>query len=181
MRKHPCPAIIDIEASGFGAHSYPIEIGAVNARGDRYCALIQPQPDWTHWSEQAQRIHGIARELALNSGKPARQVCAELNQFLGAITCYSDAWTHDSPWLTRLFFAGRTNPSFHLSPIELIASEDQLLCWDETKQRLQQQLAIRRHRASGDAYLIQQTYLATRQLANCPTKVAERRAAGKGL
>lgn len=181
MHKPACPAIIDIEASGFGAHSYPLEIGAVNAKGERYCALIHPLADWNHWCEGAAQIHGITRELVEQRGKPVRQVCAELNQFLGEITCYSDAWTHDSPWLTRLYFGARCNPSFHLSPIELIATEDQLLCWDETKRRLQQQLGICRHRASGDAYLIQQTYLASRQLAQCPRKIAELRAAGKGL
>ena len=36
MRHNPCPTIIDIEASGFGSRSYPIEIGAIKANGERY-------------------------------------------------------------------------------------------------------------------------------------------------
>lgn len=181
MRKPACPTIIDIEASGFGSYSYPIEIGVVTMTGERYCALIRPQDDWTHWCERAQQIHGISRDMLQEKGKHPHQICAELNHLLNDTTCYSDAWTHDSPWLNRLFFAARTYPSFHLSPIEIIATEAQLLCWDETKHKLQTQLLIKRHRASGDAYLIQQTYLKTRQLVANPAKIAELLALGKSL
>lgn len=164
MRRLPTPTIIDIEASGFGSHSYPIEIGVVKTNGERYCALIQPLPEWQHWSEGAQAVHGISRQLIETCGRKPRDICLELNQFLGDITAYSDAWTHDSPWLNRLFFAARINPCFHLSPIELIATEAQLMLWDQTKKRLEKHLDIKRHRASGDAYLIQQTFLEARRL-----------------
>lgn len=164
MRKPSCPIIIDIEASGFGAHSYPIEIGVVKANGDRYCALIKPAPDWEHWCKSAQSVHGITRELLSMRGKDPAQVCHELNGFLQDETAYSDAWTHDSPWLNRLFYTARVHAFFHLSPIELIATEEQLMLWDATKKRLEQQLNIQRHRASGDAFLIQQTYVETRRL-----------------
>jgi len=164
MRKPLYPTIMDFEASGFGAHSYPIEVGVINDKGERYCSLIKPVDDWQHWSLEAEKIHGISRETLCQYGKSARQVCRELNQFLGETTCYSDAWTHDSPWLNRLYFAARTNPSFRLSSIELIASEAQLLCWDKVKQRLTEEMTEVRHRASGDALLIQQTYIATRDL-----------------
>ncbi|WP_049631906.1 hypothetical protein [Cellvibrio sp. pealriver] len=173
MRRLPNPTIIDIEASGFGSRSYPIEIGVVKTNGDRYCALIEPPPEWDHWSESAQSIHGISRGLLESRGRKPHDICIELNQFLGEITAYSDAWTHDSPWLNRLFFAGRIQPSFHLSPIEMIASEAQLLLWDQTKKRLEKRLDIKRHRASGDAYLIQQTYLETRNLVNTQPALAK--------
>lgn len=172
MRRLPHPTIIDIEASGFGSHSYPIEIGVVKTNGDRYCALIEPQPDWDHWCEHAQSIHGITRKLIENRGRTPRSVCLELNQFLGEITAYSDAWTHDSPWLNRLFFAARVYPSFHLSPIEMIATEAQLLVWDKTKKHLEKRLDIKRHRASGYAYLIQQTFLETRRLIDTRPSLA---------
>lgn len=174
MRRLPNPTIIDIEASGFGSLSYPIEIGVVKTNGERYCALIEPQPEWNHWSNTAQAVHGISRRLIENCGRPPREVCVELNQFLGDITAYSDAWTHDSPWLNRLFFAARINPSFHLSAIEMIATEAQLLLWDKTKKQLEQRLDIKRHRASGDAYLIQQTYLVTRRLIDVRPALALR-------
>lgn len=176
MRRLHNPTIIDIEASGFGSRSYPIEIGAVKANGERYCALIAPQPEWDHWSDSAQAIHGITRTLIESRGRQPCDICNELNAFLGEITAYSDAWTHDNPWLNRLFFAGRVKPSFHLSPIEMIATEAQLLLWDKTKRLLEKRLDIKRHRASGDAYLIQQTFIETRRLID--TKPALARCTG---
>lgn len=175
MRQNPCPTIIDIEASGFGSNSYPIEIGAIKPNGDRYCALIKPLDDWQHWSADAEAVHGISRIALCNRGKPAREVCTELNAFLGEVTAYSDAWTHDSAWLNRLFFAARTQMRFHLSPIEMIASEAQLLLWDATKKQLANEHASRRHRASLDAYLIQQTYLRTRTILQAQPHLAQRR------
>lgn len=174
MRRLPTPTIIDIEASGFGSRSYPIEIGVVKNNGERYCALIEPQLEWDHWSASAQAVHGISRQLIENRGRDPRDICLELNQFLGEITAYSDAWTHDSPWLNRLFFAARINPSFHLSPIEMIATEAQLMVWDQTKKRLEKHLDIKRHRASGDAYLIQQTFLESRRLVDIQPILARR-------
>lgn len=165
MKTPRCPCIIDIEASGFGAHSYPIEIGVVKADGSRYCSLIIPEEDWLHWSVKAEAVHGIPRPLLYERGKPAQQVCQELNLLLGTSTCYSDAWVHDSPWLNRLFWAARMKPEFHLSPIELITTEDQLMIWDDTKQDLCSRLKIHRHRASADAFLIQQTWLMTKHMA----------------
>lgn len=174
MHRPACPTIIDIEASGFGSHSYPIEIGVVKGDGERYCALIERQAGWDHWSDSAQAVHGITRELLAKRGRKPREICEELNFFLGDITAYSDAWTHDSPWLNQLFFAARINPSFHLSPIELIVTEAQLMLWDESKKRLERQLDITRHRASGDAFLIQQTYVQTRAVIDSQPVVARR-------
>jgi hypothetical protein len=174
MHRRGCPTIIAIEASGFGSYSYPIEIGVAKGSGERYCALIRPQPEWEHWCSKAQAVHGISRQLVEARGRCPQEICNELNHFLGDITAYSDAWTHDSAWLNRLFFAARINPRFHLSPIEIIATEAQLLTWDDAKQRLAKQLDIKRHRASGDAYLIQQTYLYTRNLVETYPALARR-------
>jgi len=175
MKTPRCPCIIDIEASGFGAHSYPIEIGVVKADGSRYCSLIAPQDDWVHWSDQAEALHRLSRTAIKEKGKPAKHVCRELNRFIGSGSTYSDAWVHDSPWLNRLFWAGRVNPEFHLSPIELITTEDQLMIWDDTKKDLTRQLKIHRHRASADAFLIQQTWLMTRQMISSRPKISSAR------
>ena len=45
------PTILDLEASGFGRGSYPIEIGFVEAGGLPFCSLIQSAPDWEYWDE----------------------------------------------------------------------------------------------------------------------------------
>lgn len=164
MKKPECPTIIDIEASGFGSASYPIEIGVIKSNGERYCALIKPAADWQHWCDKAEKIHGISRALIESRGKCPQEICEELNIFLQDTTAYSDAWTHDNPWLIHLFFSGRMKQRFRLSAIENIAREEQLLLWDATKIQLRQNFNIQRHRASGDAYLIQQTYIETNRL-----------------
>jgi len=46
-------AILDVEASGFGAGSYPIEVGYVFGDGRSYCTLIRPVSSWTHWDAKA--------------------------------------------------------------------------------------------------------------------------------
>src|SRR3954468_2528729 len=76
------PCVIDIEASGFGRGSYPIEIGFVLPDGTAYCTLIVPDESWTHWDGDAERIHGISRALLQRHGRSASEVANELNQRL---------------------------------------------------------------------------------------------------
>lgn len=59
------PTVVDVEASGFGRASYPIEVGFVLPNGHSFCSLIYPEPEWTHWDPQAETIHHISRELLL--------------------------------------------------------------------------------------------------------------------
>ena len=55
------PTLLDIEASGFGRGSYPIEVGLARADGSVCAFLIQPQNEWTHWDPKAELLHGISR------------------------------------------------------------------------------------------------------------------------
>ena len=103
------PCIIDIEASGFGAGSYPIEVGTVLTDGSAYCSLISPEPDWRHWEHSAEGVHGITRETLREHGKPAAAVAQALNDRLRGHTVYTDAWYHDYQWLARLFDAAMPN------------------------------------------------------------------------
>ena len=157
------PSIMDIEASGFGNQSYPIEIGVVASSGARYCSLIRPEPEWTHWCKDAASIHCIPRRSLLLRGAPIREVASELNEFLKDSTVYSDGWSHDKTWLIKLFYAANMPPTFRLSPIEAITSDEQLAIWDDTKQIVAANMGLLRHRASSDALMIQQTYLETRR------------------
>ena len=68
------PTVVDVEASGFGRASYPIEVGFVLPNGHSFCSLIYPEPEWTHWDPQAETIHHISRELLLKKGHPACEV-----------------------------------------------------------------------------------------------------------
>lgn len=157
-----CPTVLDFEASGFASDSYPIEVGVVTYEGERYCSLIEPQAYWHHWDDDAEAIHGITRIQLHKMGHTVRQVCERLNALLTGQQVYSDAWVWDQRWLITLYDAARLQPSFTFSPIESIVTEEQLMIWDEEKVRVFSAMDSVRHRASSDAYAIQQTYLNTR-------------------
>ena len=152
------PCIIDIEASGFGRGSYPIEVGAVLADGAAYCSLISPEPDWHHWEPSAESVHGITRDVLSQHGKPAEQVAHDLNRCLRGQTVYSDSWYHDYQWLARLFEAAELAPQFKLKDLRELMPPDALARWDDTRAEVLSELQLKRHRASNDARVLQLTW-----------------------
>lgn len=154
------PSVIDIEASGFGARSYPIEVGIVTADGSRYCRLIKPFEGWDFWDGSAENVHGITRDLLLSKGVAGQQVCHELNKLFTEQTLYCDGWSVDYPWMIRLFEQSKVAMNFRVSAIELILQEEHLVEWANKKSQIQHQLQLQRHRASNDAEIVQKTYLA---------------------
>ena len=158
------PNVIDIEASGFGINSYPIEVGVITSDGRRFCRLIKPLHNWTHWDEQAEQLHGIAKDDLQRHGVDARRVCLQLNAFLQNTTAYSDGWTVDSSWIRRLFDEAGVLMSFRVSPLELILSENQMNLWHRVKHVMMRRNNDERHRASNDAKLVQDTYLKTNEI-----------------
>ena len=146
--------VIDFEASGLSAASYPIEVGLMLDDRRLYHTLIRPEPSWTHWCSAAAQTHGIHRSELLKFGKPVTQVCYELNQICQGLTLFSDCWVKDSEWLTRLFTAGGIEPSFYTSPIEYCIGEDDLMRWSESKNEMASREKLLQHRALADAYLI---------------------------
>lgn len=160
------PSIIDVEASGFGPHSYPIEIGVILDDGSKFCSLIMPAPDWDHWSDDAQQAHQISRDVLATCGKSVNEVTDELNELLDGKILYSDGWVVDQPWLTKLFAAAGKEMLFSISPLEMILSEQQMAIWHETKDRIIEDVELQRHRASHDAWLIQETWRQTRSITS---------------
>lgn len=165
MHRPAIPFIIDVEASGFGGSSYPIEVGVALDGGRRFCTLIKPAPEWTHWSEQAEETHGISRTQLATFGKPVREVAQRLNDMLAGLTLYTDGWVVDKPWLITLFHEARLDMQFHVSPLDLILTEAQMDAWHGVKKQIQTETTLVRHRASHDAWLIQETYRRTAALA----------------
>ncbi len=165
MRKHPIyPAIIDIEASSLSSHSYPIEVGVALGKDIKFCSLIRPLTEWTDWCEQAEKTHMISRQDLEVYGKTTKEVASQLNQLLKGQTLYSDGWQVDKSWLTKLFYAARIEMQFQVSPLEMILSEKQMNAWHETKEKIIAKNKLTRHRASTDAWIIQQTYIETAKL-----------------
>lgn len=153
------PTIIDIEASGFGSRSYPIEIGVIRSDGARFCRLIRPFSDWTHWEQEAQDLHGLTREHLEVHGQDGREVCLALNAFLSGATVYSDGWVVDHPWLITLYSAAGMKMDFQVRALEFLLTEYQMEHWRSTRQSVADKLHAARHRASTDAEIIQQTFI----------------------
>ncbi|MDP5032356.1 MAG: hypothetical protein NWQ54_20255 [Paraglaciecola sp.] len=164
-KNHYLPSIIDVEASGFGAHSYPIEVGVIKDNGERFCSLIRPQAGWNHWDEEAEALHGISRSLLQQKGRSPIEVCQDLNHFLSGQTVYSDGWVVDQPWMIKLFHAAGLAMTFSVSSLEMLLNETQMGLWHQTKDNLLANITKPRHRASHDAALIQDTFRLTSQLA----------------
>lgn len=151
------PAVLDIEASGFGRDSYPIEIGFVLPDGGGYCTLVRPEANWTHWDPQAQQLHGITRDTLLRHGRAARDIARHMNQTLRGQTVYSDGWANDYSWLGALFDAADMSPSFHIENLRALLNDSEAALWHQIKAQVAGEMKLRRHRASSDARLLQMT------------------------
>ena len=101
--------IIDLEASGLGPGSWPIEVGLawVEAGAVRtWSSLIRPEPGWDPeaWDPVAEEIHGITRE-ELASAPTAWSVATDLLSRVAGRSVFSDAPEYDGRWVRRLLDA----------------------------------------------------------------------------
>jgi hypothetical protein len=152
---HAAPCVLDIEASGFGRASYPIEIGYVLPDGRAVCMLVRPAPQWTHWDSDAEAVHGIPRQTLLRHGRPIREVAVRLNQDLGGRTVYCDGWAHDYAWLGALFEEAGRAPRFTLASAAQCLAEAHLPLLHGATRHARAELGLARHRASNDARALQ--------------------------
>ena len=74
------PAIIDIEASGFGPQGYPIEVGVALTSGATRCYLVLPIDEWTSWDEAVEQVHRIPRDIIEAHGRPIEEVTNDLKR-----------------------------------------------------------------------------------------------------
>lgn len=149
------PCVIDVEASGFGRNSYPIEIGYVREDGQAWCSLVRPAEGWSHWDPQAEALHGIARPSLLSHGRQVQVVAARLNADLAGRTVYCDGWAHDYVWLAVLFEAAGLVPAFKLASVRQLLDDRRLQRLDGARQLALATLGGGRHRASSDARVLQ--------------------------
>jgi hypothetical protein len=173
------PTLLDIEASGFGRGSYPIEVGFVLAGGESDCMLIRPAPQWTHWDPAAERLHRISRATLRSHGRTPADVVAALNATLYGCTAYTDGWAQDYTWLAVLYDAVNRVPSFRIESLRALLSDDEALRWHRTKQEVADELALERHRASADARLLQATFRRVRAQSKAGEKAAASRDAAR--
>lgn len=153
------PCVIDIEASGFGGGSYPIEVGYVTGDGRTACTLVLPAEGWRHWDRGAERVHGITRAVLLAHGRPVREVAGLLNRDLADQTVYCDGWAHDYSWMARLFDEAECSPAFKLESVNALLDESALARLDAARQAALAEMGLTRHRASNDARALQQAVM----------------------
>jgi hypothetical protein len=151
-----------MEASGFGRDSYPIEIGYVLPDGTAFCTLIRPDAAWTHWDPAAQRLHLLERSTVVQHGHDPAEVAARLNADLGGMTLYCDGWAHDYAWLHLLFDAAGVVPRFRLDNVRRLLTDAEAERWHAVKDQVAREVTFERHRASGDARLLQLTWARVR-------------------
>jgi hypothetical protein len=156
------PAVLDIEASGFGRDSYPVEIGFVLPDGQTYCSLIRPAPDWTHWDPGAERVHHITLQSAIDYGRDVVDVARQLNERLRGRTIYCDGWAHDYVWLNVLFEAAQMTPAFKLDNLRALLTDQEASSFDACKHEVETEMSLQRHRASSDAAVLQRTLVRLR-------------------
>ncbi len=151
--------IIDIEASGLHFDSYPIEV-AVLANGKIKSWLIKPEPDWNYWSDIAEGMHGINREMLQREGLPATRVVRELSVFLKESNglLYSDAAQWDGDWIDTLYFAVREAKPFHVGSIYDLMEPSQKVDFDKLKAKLAESSNYRHHQAAEDVKMIRDAY-----------------------
>ncbi|WP_282348459.1 hypothetical protein [Pseudomonas sp. PS01301] len=108
---------IDFEASGIAPDSYPIEVAVVSS-DITFSSLIKPARYWTHWSFDAQDMHGLSQDQLREQGNTPSAVARHMNQlFSGQVLC-SDS-PQDAFWLDVLFEAADLAPRFELKPLEV--------------------------------------------------------------
>lgn len=151
------PTVLDVEASGFGRNSYPIEIGFVLPDGHTYCTLVRPEPHWSHWDPHAEGLHHISRHLIETRGLAASEVAHMLNARLAGQTVYSDGWANDYTWIATLFEAAGMSPRFRLENLRALLSEHEAEHWHSIKAQVNAERGPHRHRASSDARVLQLT------------------------
>ena len=151
----PPPCVIDVEASGFGRASYPIEVGYVLPDGRARCTLVRPEATWTHWDAAAEQTHHIDRDTLLAKGRPAAEVAQMLNDDLAGLTVYCDGWAHDYTWLGALFEAAGLRPRFKLETVARLLDEQSLARLPGAQHAALAELGLARHRASSDARALQ--------------------------
>lgn len=164
------PVILDIEASGFGAGSYPVEIGYVDTKGEVWSAQVQPHSDWLHWDKEAEKLHQQSRQSLEAHGQTAQEIAAHLNRVFAGQTVYTDGWYQDFVWLHSLYEAAGLTPRFKLEDLSVTLTPEQQAVWHETKQAVRDRFALQQHRASTDAKVLQLTWLTTAEMAAALTE-----------
>ncbi len=109
----------------------------------------------------AEKIHHITNEKLLRHGKPIAKVAESLNKLLTYHTAFAEGWVVERPWIQMLFAEAGLEMSFRLKNLDSITSNEQQAIWESVNNEVVARNNLQRHRASTDAWIIQQTFIQT--------------------
>ena len=147
---------IDIEASGLGADSYPIEVAWKREDGAAQDSfLLNPEYvyGWDDWDEIAEDLHGISQAQLHEKGLRPDDACHRLNQALRDKVVVSDAPEYDLFWLERLFDSQDIAMQFTLRSLQLVLNPLQYEAFGVVGR-----IQFRSHRALDDVEHLIDTY-----------------------
>lgn len=149
-------AFIDLEASGLGARSWPVEAGWAYAEGEAASVLIRPDPAWSEdaWDPRAEALHGLSLATLRREGRSVYDAAAMLNDALRGRAVYSDAPDWDGFWLQRLFATAGVRQEFAVRDFRERLAGIESAAFDALAQEAAL-IAPRRHRAAADARHLQ--------------------------
>ena len=160
-------AFIDLEASGLGVSSWPIEVGWCGVEGEATSLLIKPREEWVaqHWDDEAERLHGLSiAELQANGEEP-KLVCAALNAALKGKRVFCDAPDWDGFWLYRLFGACNVRQEFSLLAFSSLIGALNVGNIDQLVAQAEREFP-HKHRAGADVRHMQAVFALARAKAN---------------
>lgn len=103
---------LDCEASGWPPDGVAIEVAWGVPGGEIESYLVKRSWRWMHWSDQAEAVHGITREMLKRDGVEAAEIARRMNAALGGRTVYTDAPEFDAAWISPLFDLAGVTPEF---------------------------------------------------------------------
>lgn len=146
--------IIDIEASGLEKESYPIEIAFVDLESsEAFSFLIKPYSHWTHWNEQAEKVHNISQSELLKNGSNPYEVAENVFNLLSQSQVFSDAYQFDSHWLNTLLLDSGF-PEIVVQPVHDLISDQNVFNFNYSLNELKTP-----HRALQDCLMIKECIL----------------------
>lgn len=168
---HGGVAFIDVEASGLGPNSWPIEVGWTFETGEARSMLIRPCDKWsmTAWEKTAEKLHGISPTLLVTEGREPIEAALVLNAALVEAEVYSDAPDYDSYWLFRLYEAAGIRPNYRLHDLGDLLKP----IWPREPKELVEAAsrnAPHIHRAASDARHLQEMYRIARDYQAAPER-----------
>lgn len=108
---------LDVEASSLCNLSYPISVGWCSLDNQEDYFEIKPFYDWTVWSDESAKVHGINRDNIIKNGLNGWDACMRLNSQLNGCFVFTDAEPMDKMWLNRLFERSNIEMQFEIFDI----------------------------------------------------------------